>query len=154
MLSKEERIKRSVEFQAASLFGGEPSLGKVGPHLTSDIAAFDQLRPHHRAASSRVLSPGDALGRCIIRELITTSGPGGQVVHDPKAEMDSLRTRFILSIPFMIIGFMLTRAPFMMTSITPSKPWADGPLKLVATPQFETKKVKGERTSVLPACRC
>jgi hypothetical protein len=28
-----------------------------------------------------------------------------------------------------------------MTSVAPSKPWADGPLKLVATPQFQTKKV-------------
>ncbi|KAK4156158.1 hypothetical protein C8A00DRAFT_30970 [Chaetomidium leptoderma] len=54
--------------------------------------------------------------------------------------MENLRTRFILAIPFMVLGFMLTRAPFMMTSVTPAKAWADGPLKLVATPQFQTKK--------------
>lgn len=55
--------------------------------------------------------------------------------------MASQRTTLILSIPFLVIGFLLSRAPFMMTSVTPSKPWADGPMKLVTTPQFQTKKV-------------
>lgn len=55
--------------------------------------------------------------------------------------MSSPKTTFILSIPFIIIGFLLSRAPFMMTSLPPSRPWADGPMKLVTTPQFQTKKV-------------
>jgi hypothetical protein len=55
--------------------------------------------------------------------------------------MDNLRTKFVLSIPFLVLGFMLSSAPFMMTSVAPTEPWADGPLKLVATPQFQTKKV-------------
>ncbi|KAL2137277.1 hypothetical protein VTI74DRAFT_5008 [Chaetomium olivicolor] len=54
--------------------------------------------------------------------------------------MDSLRTRFILSIPFVIFGYMLSSAPFMMTSRAPSKPWADQPLRLVVTPQYQTKR--------------
>ncbi|KAK4098601.1 hypothetical protein N658DRAFT_217898 [Parathielavia hyrcaniae] len=54
--------------------------------------------------------------------------------------MDSFRTRLLLSMPFVVIGLILTRAPFMMTSVAPSNPWADGPLKLVTTPQFETEK--------------
>ncbi len=57
------------------------------------------------------------------------------------AAMDHLKTRFILSIPFMVLGFLLTRSPFMMTSLAPTKPWADGPMKLITTPQFLTKKV-------------
>jgi len=57
------------------------------------------------------------------------------------AAMDNLRPRFILSIPFMVLGFLLTRSPFMMTSVAPAKPWADGPMKLITTPQFLTKKV-------------
>ena len=40
----------------------------------------------------------------------------------------------------MIIGFLLSRAPYNMSSIALSKPWADGPMKLITTPQFETKK--------------
>ena len=67
------------------------------------------------------------------------------------ATMDSLRTRFILSIPFVILGFLLTRAPFTMTSVAPSQPWADGPLKLITTPQFQTKKVRRQPAQALPA---
>ncbi|KAH6619339.1 hypothetical protein B0J18DRAFT_241861 [Chaetomium sp. MPI-SDFR-AT-0129] len=54
--------------------------------------------------------------------------------------MGSFRTRLILSLPFVILGFLLTRAPFTMTSVAPSKPWADGPLTMIATAQFQTKK--------------
>ncbi|KAL2021604.1 hypothetical protein VTK56DRAFT_6957 [Thermocarpiscus australiensis] len=50
------------------------------------------------------------------------------------------RTTLLLSIPFMVIAFLLSRAPFMMTSVRPSRPWADGPLKLITTPQYQTKK--------------
>jgi hypothetical protein len=121
--------------------------------MTNDIAVFHQLGPHSELlALARSHQLATALGRRIIRQLIATSGPA--VVHDPKAEMDSLRTRFILSIPFMVIGFMLTRAPFMMTSVAPSKPWADGPLKLVTTPQFETKKVQVDAPPVCILSGC
>jgi hypothetical protein len=64
--------------------------------------------------------------------------------------MDSLRMRFILSIPFIVLGFVLTRAPFMMTSVAPSKAWADGPLTLITTPQFQTKKVCAPMLYLLP----
>ena len=40
----------------------------------------------------------------------------------------------------MIIGFLLSRAPYTMTSVAPSKPWADSPMKLITTPQSLTKK--------------
>lgn len=47
----------------------------------------------------------------------------------------------LLAIP-ILIGLFLTRSPLFMTSVTPmeSKPWADAPLKLITTPQYETKK--------------
>ncbi|KAK5651510.1 hypothetical protein OQA88_11964 [Cercophora sp. LCS_1] len=50
------------------------------------------------------------------------------------------RTTIFLSIPFMIIGFLLSRAPYNMVSYAPTKQWADGPMDLIATPQFQTKK--------------
>ena len=55
--------------------------------------------------------------------------------------MDNLRTKFLLAIPFLVLGYMLSSMPFMATSVAPTKAWADGPLKLVVTPQFQTKKV-------------
>ncbi len=70
----------------------------------------------------------------------------------PAAAMEHLKTRFILSIPFIVLGFLLTNAPFMMTSVTPSRPWADGPMKLVTTPQFLTKKVLYRPPHQFPAC--
>jgi hypothetical protein len=45
---------------------------------------------------------------------------------------------------------VLTRAPFMMTSVAPSKAWADGPLTLITTPQFQTKKVCAPMLYLLP----
>ncbi|KAK4167215.1 hypothetical protein QBC43DRAFT_312349 [Cladorrhinum sp. PSN259] len=45
-----------------------------------------------------------------------------------------------LSIPILIVGFLLSRAPFMMASQHPAHAWADAPMKLVTTPQFQTKK--------------
>lgn len=56
--------------------------------------------------------------------------------------MASQRTRLLLAIPFMIIGFILSGAPALMSTYAPTKAWADGPMKLVTTPQFETKKVR------------
>ncbi|KAK3329934.1 hypothetical protein B0H66DRAFT_466381 [Apodospora peruviana] len=50
------------------------------------------------------------------------------------------KTTIILSIPFMIIGFLLSRSPNNMVSVTPSNAWANGPMKLITTPQFQTKK--------------
>jgi len=46
----------------------------------------------------------------------------------------------LLSIPFLIVGFLLTRAPFNMAALPPSKPWADAPMKLITTPQYLTNK--------------
>lgn len=50
-----------------------------------------------------------------------------------------LNRPILLAIP-ILIGLFITRSPLLMTSTTPtpSKPWADAPLKLITTPQFET----------------
>ncbi|KAI2470518.1 hypothetical protein F4781DRAFT_175463 [Annulohypoxylon bovei var. microspora] len=51
----------------------------------------------------------------------------------------------LIAIP-ILIGLFITRSPFFMSApaLDPaaahSKPWADTPIKLVATPQYETKK--------------
>ncbi len=43
-----------------------------------------------------------------------------------------------------LIATAISRGPFLYTMTEPSgtKPWADSPMKLVSTPQFETKKVR------------
>lgn len=58
------------------------------------------------------------------------------------ANQGLLSRPLLLVIP-ILIGLFLTRSPYMMATVAPSasKPWADGPIKLVATPQYETKKV-------------
>lgn len=58
------------------------------------------------------------------------------------ASMPSPLTLF-LGLATLIFGVFVTRSPFMMTTapVSGSKPWADQPMKLVATPQYETKKV-------------
>lgn len=40
----------------------------------------------------------------------------------------------------------------MMTTTTPSKPWADGPMKLVTTPTYETKKTDMWTTGASHMC--
>lgn len=44
---------------------------------------------------------------------------------------------------FAGLALFLANSPFLNMSVSPtaSQPWADGPMKLVATPQYETKKV-------------
>ncbi|KAK8031602.1 hypothetical protein PG990_001336 [Apiospora arundinis] len=53
-----------------------------------------------------------------------------------------LLSRPLLVLIPILVGLFLTRSPYMMTTTAPSasKPWADSPIKLVATPQYETKK--------------
>ncbi|KAK3355595.1 hypothetical protein B0H65DRAFT_452504 [Neurospora tetraspora] len=58
-----------------------------------------------------------------------------------KSTSSSTTTTVLLSIPFLIVALLLTRAPtFTMTSVTPTKAWADQPIKLITTPQYATKK--------------
>ncbi len=62
--------------------------------------------------------------------------------------MPSFRSFLLLAVP-ILVGLFVTRSPFMMASTAPSesKPWADGPMKLIPTPQYATKKVCGPRRS-------
>ncbi|RKU43491.1 hypothetical protein DL546_003705 [Coniochaeta pulveracea] len=54
----------------------------------------------------------------------------------------SSRLSILILIPTVLFAVLLSRAPFMMDSQAPStsKQWADGPMKLVTTPQYQTKK--------------
>ncbi|KAI8626414.1 hypothetical protein F5Y19DRAFT_222730 [Xylariaceae sp. FL1651] len=47
----------------------------------------------------------------------------------------------LIAIP-ILIGLFFTRSPFLMSALAPTdgKPWADTPMKLITTPQYETKK--------------
>lgn len=42
---------------------------------------------------------------------------------------------------FAGIAIFLSNSPYTRMSTAPTKQWADGPMKLVVTPQYETKKV-------------
>ncbi|KAI1175611.1 hypothetical protein F4777DRAFT_549255 [Nemania sp. FL0916] len=52
-----------------------------------------------------------------------------------------LNRPILLAIP-ILIGLFITRSPLLMTSTAPlpTRPWADAPLALITTPQFETKQ--------------
>ncbi|KAI0126850.1 hypothetical protein BJ170DRAFT_630248 [Xylariales sp. AK1849] len=65
---------------------------------------------------------------------------------DPPAKYNSprgglLRNRLLLAIP-ILIGLFFSRSPYTMmaTSPTEGKPWADTPIKLLTTPQYQTKE--------------
>ncbi|KAK6216023.1 hypothetical protein LQW54_003999 [Pestalotiopsis sp. IQ-011] len=47
----------------------------------------------------------------------------------------------LIAIP-ILIGLFFTRSPYMMAATAPAenKPWADTPIKLITTPQYETKQ--------------
>lgn len=52
------------------------------------------------------------------------------------------RTSLLLAVVSIAIALYTQQSPFMMASkpASGSKPWADGPMKLVGTPIYETKK--------------
>ncbi len=58
--------------------------------------------------------------------------------------MASLRLPLLLLGLPVLVGLVLTRSPFMLAATAPSasQPWADGPMKLITTPQHETGKVR------------
>jgi hypothetical protein len=59
--------------------------------------------------------------------------------------MPGQRTILFIAAQVLFAGFalFLANSPFLNMSVSPtgSQPWADGPMKLVSTPQYETKKV-------------
>lgn len=55
--------------------------------------------------------------------------------------MANRAVQFLLAVTTLLVGLLLTRAPLMMTAEAPRAPWADGPMKLITTPQYETKRV-------------
>ena len=59
--------------------------------------------------------------------------------------------RSVLIVLPILIGLFVTRSPFFMTSEAPAagKPWADRPIELITTPQYETKKVNHHKSSLL-----
>ncbi|KAI1134867.1 hypothetical protein F5Y05DRAFT_193763 [Hypoxylon sp. FL0543] len=67
----------------------------------------------------------------------------------PPAKLQSRRSildrPILIAIP-ILIGLFITRSPFFMSApaldpaAADAKPWADAPIKLVTTPQYETKK--------------
>lgn len=58
-----------------------------------------------------------------------------------------LSNPLLFAIPILLALFF-TRSPYMMATTAPSqgKPWADAPIKLATTPQYETKEVRSPAT--------
>lgn len=59
-----------------------------------------------------------------------------------KRQRGMLNRPILIAIP-IIIGLIVSKSPVFMMANAPTadKPWADQPVALVTTPQFETKKV-------------
>lgn len=55
--------------------------------------------------------------------------------------MANRAVQLLLAVTTLLVGLLLTRAPLMMTAEAPRAPWADGPMRLITTPQYETKRV-------------
>lgn len=53
------------------------------------------------------------------------------------------------AIQAIIAALFLNRSPYVMTSTAPTKQWADGPMKLVITPQYQTKKVSSHDATII-----
>jgi hypothetical protein len=53
-----------------------------------------------------------------------------------------MTNRLLLAIP-ILIGLFVTRSPYLMSATAPAegKPWADAPIALITTPQYESKQV-------------
>ncbi|KAH7326447.1 hypothetical protein B0I35DRAFT_405687 [Stachybotrys elegans] len=51
-----------------------------------------------------------------------------------------LRLAIFVAVQALLIGVFVNRAPFMMESQPRRKIWADQPMRLIPTPQFQTKK--------------
>lgn len=54
--------------------------------------------------------------------------------------MSGLTTALFFALQVVLTAFLLSRAPFTMTTSPPSKQWADGPCPLIQTPQYRSKK--------------
>ncbi len=50
----------------------------------------------------------------------------------------------LLAVVSLLGTFFLNNSPYKMTSTAPTKVWADQPMRLITTPQFETKKVNAQ----------
>lgn len=50
-------------------------------------------------------------------------------------------TGFVLQT--VLYGVFVTRSPWFMDTQLPTSVWADEPMELITTPQFETRKVCG-----------
>lgn len=63
-------------------------------------------------------------------------------IHKPN--MALLRLAVIFAVQTLLFGLFVNRSPYTMVTTSPSssKPWVDGPMRLITTPQFETQKVR------------
>lgn len=68
--------------------------------------------------------------------------------------MALLRAAVLLLIQTLVFSLWINRSPLMMTTTPPSssRPWADGPMGLITTPQFETKKTDLFTTGATHMC--
>lgn len=64
--------------------------------------------------------------------------------------MALFKASVFLAVQTLLYAIFVSRSPYTMVTTAPTKTWADGPMRLITTPQFETKQV-GTHTLFLSA---
>jgi hypothetical protein len=79
------------------------------------------------------------------------------MLRNAQKMFNSVNKAFVLILLLnTLFALWLNRTPLMMTSSAPdgTKPWADGPCDLIATPAYTTNKVRNRNNSLELAGNC
>ncbi|KAF7560089.1 hypothetical protein G7046_g4069 [Stylonectria norvegica] len=128
------------------------------PDPRTDLASAFRTHPRpHVPITRRLLissvPPQLQPGTVRTPEAPSSTHEGAHDIHEPWAmahrttrlmpsmpTMSRVRIVVFLAIQTLLAAYFLNRSPYTMSSTPPTKAWADGPMKLVTTPQYETKK--------------
>lgn len=55
--------------------------------------------------------------------------------------MALFKASVFLAVQTLLYAIFVSRSPYTMVTTAPTKTWADGPMRLITTPRFETKQV-------------
>jgi hypothetical protein len=82
----------------------------------------------------------DKRALCVV--FVVTFPPLVSFFYIPVMAGQRLFGLIVAQVLFAGLALFLANSPYLNMSVAPTKqPWADGPMKLVTTPQYETKKV-------------
>jgi len=66
--------------------------------------------------------------------------------------MALFKASVFLAVQTLLYAIFVSRSPYTMVTTAPTKAWADGPMRLIMTPQFETKKTDIFTTGATHMC--